>query len=125
MAIDKKSQHYTSAENYTDLDGNSRSFTFIDHDVKPKLSVPISEEEVAIAKVEFKSARSRVIQQIMKIPASICPSVFIQFTTRGDIGVIGWDEKILKDEGVPFETLVSLKTLLENKIEIEGINIKY
>jgi hypothetical protein len=35
---DKKSDHYTSAKNYTDLDGNTKSFDFVDHDVKTKIA---------------------------------------------------------------------------------------
>ena len=32
MAVDKKSDYYTSSNTYTDLDGNLKTFTVVDHD---------------------------------------------------------------------------------------------
>lgn len=44
----KKSKYYTSTQTYTDLDGQSKSFTFVDHDVKLKTGfnyeTPFNEE---------------------------------------------------------------------------------
>lgn len=123
MAVDKKSQHYTSAKNYTDLDGNSKSFTFIDHDVKTKIAAKVtSPEEIEEAKSGLKDYKKQIINRILSIPPSVCPEIFHDFTKRGEIG-ISWDKDMLNDEGVPLERLRDILTMLENKIVIERIII--
>lgn len=43
MAVDKKSDYYTASESYVDMEGHSRRFTYIDHDVKTKISTTFKE----------------------------------------------------------------------------------
>lgn len=35
----QKSKYYTAAEGYRDIDGNQKQFTFVDHDVKLKITI--------------------------------------------------------------------------------------
>lgn len=69
--VDKKSDHYTSATNYKDNDGNMKTFTFVDHDVKPNMSTlpPLSEEESADLKKTVASDIDRTIDEILALPA--------------------------------------------------------
>lgn len=48
---DKKSDYYTGATNYEDVDGKLKTFTYVDHDIKTKVGGPIFE------KVEKKEER--------------------------------------------------------------------
>ncbi len=120
MAIDKLSDHYTSAEAYTDLDGQSRQFTFIDHDKKSKISaLKQTEEEVQEIKNSLNNYRTNLVNRILEIPASLCPFEFVDFTIRGEaMDKIEWNKKMLEDEGFPLSNLMSLCTILENKFGV-------
>src|SRR5688572_12830573 len=103
---DKKSDHYTSAKNYTDLDGNSRSFDFVDHDIKTKISTTLmSEEDKQELKDRVQNDRTITILRITTMPPSLCPSVFQDFVTRGygpdpkGEPTISWNETMLNDPG--------------------------
>ena len=118
---DKKSDHYTSAKNYTDLDGLSRSFTFIDHDPKTRIATmkSIDMEEV---KNEISVYKESLVNQILALPASICPSPFWDYTVRGaGITAISWNEKMLRDPGSSVDRLRDLKTMLDNRVEIDRL----
>lgn len=71
MAVDKKSQHYTSAEKYTDLEGHSRQFTFVDHDIKSTLSStpPMKESELEELRKFISQSRINKIEEILALPA--------------------------------------------------------
>lgn len=69
--MDKKSDHYTSATNYKDNDGNMKTFTFVDHDYKSKASTlpPLSEEESEDLKKTVALGIERTINEILALPA--------------------------------------------------------
>ena len=97
--MDKKSDHYTSAETYRDLDGNYKQFTFIDHDIK-KYAMPItsiSESELA----DLKRTREEAIEAILAMPAisllrsgnTLAENYIIRDQEKGII----WHEKAVKE----------------------------
>lgn len=121
MATDKKSDHYTSAKNYTDIDGQSKTFTFVDHDVKTSIATTAS-VDIQQVKGELKEYRESVILCILATPASLCPSIFQDYTSRGQgIIQITWNEKMLRDPGMSIDRLRDLKTMLDNRVELDKI----
>jgi hypothetical protein len=114
---DKLSDHYTSSKNYTDELGHTRSFDFIDHDVKTKIRVPVvkTKEEIAEEKAQY---REWLIDKIISIEAIYCPDIFIQYTHRGDVQKIDWNLKMLQDAGVPTDKLLDIYTLSSNKMNL-------
>jgi hypothetical protein len=124
MAVDKKSDHYTSATHYKDLDGNMKAFTFVDHDIKPGGAThSITDEEISEAKKQLKEFRKTSIERILVIPASLCPQWFTDFTVRGDVGEVKWNEEMLRDEGLPLDRIRDLKIMLENRLELSNITL--
>lgn len=125
MAVDKKSNHVGNHGGaYTDMDGMSRQFTYIDHDKKPKMAINPSKEEILEAKKSLKGYRSELITRITALPASVCPSVFIDYTIRGEgHSNVEWNIDMLIDAGVPLNQLRDLCTLSENKAEFLKINV--
>lgn len=113
---DKKSDHYTSAQHYKDLDGNSKSFTFVDHDIKSKFLAdvpPPPENWEAIARQEY-------LKEILSFPAALCPEQFRSYVILGEtpLGKIEWNEVMLSDPGIPLmggNGLIGLVVLLRNK----------
>lgn len=100
---------------YTDQDGLSRQFTYIDHDKKTKISTNIGTENVTPA---IKEYRADLIKRIIDLPPSICPDVFRDFTIRGeDLKKIEWNTDMLIDPGVPLNMLRDICSLTENKAE--------
>jgi hypothetical protein len=101
--MDKKSDHYTSAEVYRDLDGNHRQFTFIDHDVKSKYTAPpLSEEELTALKVTNQNDINKQIDVILALPAiSLIKSGNIfaeEYIERdSDSHLIKWRENMVRD----------------------------
>lgn len=100
MAVDKKSEHYTTSESYTDLDGQYRQFTMIDCDKKTSKSNYVNEDKVDYSKIVAENARNGIEE--LKLMPAIC---YLQSgTTFGDVytirdkekGVI-WNEKALND----------------------------
>lgn len=119
MAVDKKSDHYTSASTYRDLDGNMKNFTFIDHDKKSKASgyVPTDETKEDV-KQALRDAREEYITRILSYSASFCPTQEQMFTNRGEAKkTIEWNEDALRNQGVPLDRLIRICTLVENKAE--------
>lgn len=119
MTVDKKSQHVGNhGGTYTDLDGQSKQFTYIDHDKKSKVSL----HNEKIDKSFFKDYRSGLVERILSITAAICPEEYYDFTVRGENrNVITWNENMLKDEGVGLDRLRNLCVLLENKAEMMNL----
>lgn len=68
--------------------------------------------------------REQLIRRITKMPPSICPNVFIDFTLRGEREKIEWNVDMLVDNGIPTNQLRDLCTLLENRAEEKHINIE-
>ena len=101
-----KKDYYTSPDNYTDIDGNLKTFTYVDHDIKTKISTSIPEtiEEKEKRIKEQKSILEETILEILEFPAiySAYPEddmlqahLFNEIinSTNG----ITWDETILRE----------------------------
>ena len=70
--MDKKSQHVGDhGGKYVDRDGQTKQFTYIDHDIKPKVSsiLDMSEEERKELRDTLNLYRDREIAQILALPA--------------------------------------------------------
>jgi hypothetical protein len=119
MAIDKKSDYYTHPEGYRDLDGNHRQFTIIDHDVKASIPTGEKKGEEAIKK-ELAAYKESLIEEILNIPASLCPYLFHDYTLRGDVVNISWNETMLRDPGVSIDKLRDIKTFVSKAFGLLG-----
>lgn len=118
---DKKSDHVGNHGGaYVDNDGMSKQFTYVDHDVKTKISTTVmSDREKTKLKDELASYRTGLILKITISPPSLCPEIFQDFTLRGQgKEKIEWNEKMLQDPGLPMQKLVDMWTLLSKRIEI-------
>lgn len=110
------SKHYTSAQHYTDLDGQTKSFTMIDYDVKPKLTIPISSSDITSAKEALILYRKELIDRILELPASNTDVTFYDFTVRGqNAQTITWNETMLRDPGISIDTLRNICNLTERR----------
>ena len=109
---------YTSATNYTDLDGNLKSFTFIDHDKKPTIttSTPLTDIEREDLKGWCNEYRKDLISRIINIPPIYCPMHCAEYTEHGDVDKITWRVNMLENSGTPLDLLRSLCTILENTV---------
>ena len=107
---------YNAPDNYTDMNGMTKTFTHIDYTRKPKLSTYMGDENVKKRHIEDKK---KIAEEILNLPASLFPKEFEDFIIR-DIPnqKILWNEKMVKDEGVPFITLLNLRTLTENRRDL-------
>jgi hypothetical protein len=115
---DKKSDHYTSAQHYKDLDGNMRSFTFVDHDKKTKINTIMDTNKDQVAR-DLQDYRESLIEKILNLPVTACPSIFDDFKTRGNDALI-WNEAMVRDKGVPLKQLMDIYTLISNKVELHS-----
>lgn len=101
--MDKKSDHYTSAQVYRDLDGNHRQFTYIDHDVKSKYTAPpLTEEEAVALRDTVQSDINKQINMILALPAvSLLKSgnAYAEDYIERDVenGLIKWRESMVRD----------------------------
>lgn len=116
MALDAaKKDYYTSAEAYRDEDGNMKQFTFIDHDVKTKIT-PSGKHDIEEITKELREYRQSVVKEVLLLSASLCPMEFVDFTIRGEgYSSIQWNELMITDEGLDIWKLVSLRNILENR----------
>lgn len=115
MAVDSKSQHVGNhGGRYIDNDGQSKQFTYIDHDKKPTISFHTEEVDK-----EWQGKYTKeLVDRIMDIPASICPVEFQDFTVRGENqAVITWNKTMILDSGMDLGKLRDLCTILENRAE--------
>lgn len=118
MATDRKADHVgNNGGRYTDMDGMTKQFTYIDHDKKTTISANTGE---SYDKDWHKKYRAYLLQRITDLPASICPEPFQDYTLRGDNpnNVIKWDTEMLTDNGTPITRLRDLATLIENRAEL-------
>lgn len=103
---------------YVDINGQSKQFTYVDHDPKTKISTTnMSTQEKETIKSELATYRASLITKISVSPPSLCPNLFEKFTLRGDREAIEWDVTALNDAGVPLQTLSDLWTLLSKRVE--------
>lgn len=119
MSVGKteKAQHYTSAKNYTDLDGLSRSFDFIDHDVKASTSF-YNGEDIEQVKKQMKDYRIELIDRILATPAATAPPEFYDFTLHGDRPTIDWNKVMLEDAGLMIDKLRTICVIMERRNNI-------
>lgn len=105
---------------YTDIDGMSKQFTYVDHDKKTTISASVSEEGQNETYDEFFiKYRASLIRRITDMPASICPEIFSDYTLRGEgRNTIQWNTDMLLDAGVPLKQLRDICVILENKAEL-------
>jgi hypothetical protein len=117
MATDKKSQHVGNhGGRYTDMDGMSKQFTYIDHDKKTSISTGLAQVDPNFSQTAY---REELIKRITEMPASLCPGIFYDYTLRGEgKTTITWNMDMLIDRGVPLNQLRDLANLLENASEI-------
>jgi len=114
--MDKKSQHVGNhGGRYTDMDGASRQFTYIDHDKKIKMGSIITKEDVDKAKEDLKIYKISLIERLLSLPPTLCPDIFQDYLERDGSSIL-WNEKMIRDEGVPLNTLQSICILIENKL---------
>lgn len=115
MAVDKKSDYVGNHGGaYTDLDGMSKQFTYIDHD-KKTINIGNSDSPEQGWQIRY---REELIERITDISGSLCPEQFVDFTLRGSgRESIEWNVNMLKDEGFPTERLRDLCSILENRKE--------
>lgn len=114
MAVDRKADYVGNNDGrYTDMDGMSKQFTYIDHDKKTTILMKKGEYD----KDWQSQYRANLIERITDLPASICCPVFVDYTLRGDREVIQWNMDMLLDNGVPLNQLRDLCVLTENRAE--------
>lgn len=96
---------------YTDMDGMRKQFTYIDHDKKPMtMGQADSPEEGWNTKY-----RASLVERITAVSASLCPTIFADFTIRGEGKTsIEWNMDMLLDNGMPLSQLRDLTALVEN-----------
>lgn len=87
---------------YTDIDGMSRQFTYVDHDKKSKIaSGKLSEDELTKVKQELSDHTERKIAQILALPAVNIRNndgLYEEFIIRdSEKGVIRWHEEMVKN----------------------------
>jgi hypothetical protein len=120
MAVDKKSQHVGNHGGvYTDMDGMSKQFTYIDHDKKPMVSAHVEKKDKKQMSQEASYYRTTVVNRILDISASLAPKEYQDFTIRGEgVKTITWNQKMLLNQGIDISRLRDLCTMLENRMEI-------
>lgn len=117
MAVDRLADHVgTHGGAYTDNDGQRKQFTYIDHDVKTKIFTGNPQKAGSLT-----DYREDLITRILKISPSFCSMMFIDFTLRGDVDTIKWNETMIRDQGIELDRLRDLYTLAKNK---ETLNTK-
>lgn len=121
MAVDRPGDYVGNHGGaYTDNNGMAKQFTYVDHDVKTKISGFLGIDKKQIQK-DLSEYRLSLIERITDIPASLCPIEFDAFTIRGEgKKTIEWNETVLNDAGMSIDRLRNLCTILENKNNIIG-----
>lgn len=123
MAVDRKADYVGNHGGvYTDLSGQTKQFTYIDHDPKPTISRN-TKENIEELTASLSAYRTNLIQRILFIPASLCPKEYQDFVIAGDVGVLKWDEKAISDQGMSIDRLRPLCVQLENRAEVMGLSI--
>jgi hypothetical protein len=103
MAVDKKSDHVGNhGGTYIDNDGQSKQFTYIDHDKKTKVapSKPLSEDERASLKDSLKQYEQNMIEEILAFPAVNAVrnpfGLYEEFVIRSESGIT-WHEQMVRE----------------------------
>lgn len=116
---DKKSQHVGNHGGaYTDMEGMRKQFTYIDHDVKTKVAVPTMNPEDAIRGLE--DYRRFLVNSLLELPPSLVNERFYDFRLN-EGSRFTWNENMIKDKGVPIDTLRDMKVLLQNAMTLGNL----
>jgi len=112
MAVDKPADYVGNHGGaYVDETGQTKQFTYIDHDIKPKISNYIPDGDI---KEKLKNDRKDLIDRILLIPATFCSDIFQETFTTRDTSV-EWNEVMLKDAGIGMDRLRAIYTLSSKK----------
>ncbi len=95
--MDKK-DYYTSPDNYQDIDGNMKTFTYVDHDVKPTISAHVPETKTEKQEREEWMANNlkETIEEVLQFPAAAIahtPNEMYQALIMRTESGIKWNEK--------------------------------
>lgn len=107
---------HTSPKQYTDLNGNVRSFTVVDHDRRTEVSSGKLNKPIEEVHKEMESHRENLIVKILALPASVCP-LFFNCTIRGEVESITWNENLIRS--LPDDKLRDIHTIITNKLELK------
>jgi hypothetical protein len=119
MNYHSKGKKYSASQTYTDLDGNTKSFTVINHDPKAiqTLYNPTEDEKNQIQE-DLRLYKKEAQDAILKEHPSLCPlPMQPTFTIRNGESII-WNSKAVKDEGLSLDTLRDLHTLVFKRKEL-------
>lgn len=103
-------------QNYRDNEGQMRTFTEIDHDIKPTINTTVGLNREELDKA-LKADRMLYHDKILSLPASACPSIFDDFRTKDD-EKISWNREMITDASIPFEQLYNIYTLTSKRVEM-------
>jgi len=119
MAVDRPGDYVGNHGGaYKDNNGMCKQFTYVDHDVKTKISGFTEIDKVQVKK-ELGEYRASIIDEILDTSASLCPVEFDSFIIRGT--PIVWNKTMLTDPGVSFDRLRDLYTILDNRKNLRQI----
>ena len=102
--------NYTPPSDYRDLDGNHKTFTYIDHDIKTSISTSTSsKKEVEKIKEDRERMMNECIEEILALPAvaaaGVADNIYEQFIIRDlEKGII-WNETVVRNALVLNDTL--------------------
>jgi len=120
----RSKNNYSAPETYTDLDGNTKSFTIINHDSKAKTITSLagskSQNDMEDIHNELKKYRKDLQFSILKEHASLCPPHMRQtFVTTNELGEgLCWKVNAIEDNGVSLDTLRDLHNLVHRRKEL-------
>lgn len=106
MAVDKKGDYYNPPSEYQDLDGNWKTFTYVDHDKKTRISTHVSSpEEIEQRKQEKIERRNKTISEILSLPPaplvqendSFLNKVLLAEIVIRDSEPVTWNEKVIRE----------------------------
>lgn len=113
-----KKGKFEAAQHYRDLDGNSKSFTYVNHDSKGTTTLyNTTEEEKEEIFKQLQADRKRLEDNILKEDGTLCP-----FPLQGIYTVVVgerrvWKEETIRDKGVSFDTILTIWNLVEKRKE--------
>lgn len=108
---------------YSDMDGNVKQFTYVDHDPKPTASAYIAEDKEKIIQ-KLKDYRDRLVDRIIEVDPEHSADVHQDYVRRGTQG-IEWDELMLRDGGMTLDRLRDVYILAENKKQFFDKGLTY
>lgn len=125
MAVDKKGDYYNPPSDYQDLDGNWKTFTYIDHDkhISRTQSGRETEEALLAKEARLKEAREALasykeslIKEILALPAcnvrkdndGFMNQVMLEEVLIKSSSPMTWNEKIIREASAVNEDFLHL-----------------